>query len=259
MKFLGLKNYIRIFQDEAAMESFRRTLSWTLLNTPLWLSLSFLLAYILNHATRGKGVFRTLYYLPSVVPLVGVRWVGNVFFNQSFGLINQVISVFRPGTAIQWLTEYALFSLTSLAVWTGLGAGVVVFLAALQDIPTELKEAAVIDGVSKLQVFRHVIIPLTTPVIFYQLVLSLSVALQYYALPMLLAPNNVSNAGTLSTPPARNAYLFMVHSIRQAFGYQRYGYATALNWFLVLVIAAFTGFLFWTAPKWVHYETEVQV
>ena len=174
--------------------------------------------------------------------------------NSNFGLINQVINIFVPGTAINWLGDYAIYSITSVAVWTGLGIGMVIFLAGLQNIPAELEEAALIDGATKLQTFRHITIPLMTPIIFYQLVLSIVTAMQYFALPILLAPNAAGNQGTLTAPPVRSVYLFMIHTFRQAFGFQRYGYATALNWFLVLIIIGFTLFLFWTAPKWVHYE-----
>jgi multiple sugar transport system permease protein len=220
----------------------------------LWLCLSFLLAYLLNNAIKGRGLFRTLFYLPSVIPLVAVAWIGRIMLTPSNGLVNQVIQLAFPGTAINWLSEYALYSLTSFAVWTGLGVGMVIFLAGLQNIPVELEEAALIDGATKLQSLRHVTIPLMTPVIFYQLILSIVAALQTFALPMLLAPSGGGNTGTLSTPPTRSVYLFMIHTFQQAFGFQRYGYANALSWFMVVIIVVFTLLLFWSAPKWVHYD-----
>jgi multiple sugar transport system permease protein len=247
-KFMGLKNYTRIFDDRQAMRSLQLVFKWMALNTPIWLISSFVLAYILNHALRARGLFRTLFYLPSVIPLVAVAKVGQIMLNKNFGLVNQVLDLVAPGTAVNWLTEQAMYSLTSLAVWTGLGSGMVIFLAGLQNIPTELEEAAIVDGAGKLRVFWHITIPLMTPVIFYQLVLSVVTALQYYALPFLMAPNTASNVGTL----ARNAYLYMIHVIRQAFGFQRYGYATAMNWFLVVIILVFTAFLFGTRRFWVY-------
>jgi ABC-type sugar transport system permease subunit len=254
LKFLGMKNYVRIFSDADAMYSFRRVLLWTALNVPLWLCSSFVLAYILNQSVRGRGAFRTLYYLPSVIPLVAVAWIGRIMLHQHFGAVNQALRIFIPGATVNWLTEYAIISLTGVAVWTGLGSGIVIFLAGLQGIPTSLEEAAVIDGASKLQSFRHVTIPLMTPLIFYQLVLSLVTAMQYFALPLLLAPNAAGNTGALATPPTRSVYLFMIHVFRQAFAFQRYGYSLALTWFLVVVVLLLTAVLFWTAPKWVHYD-----
>jgi multiple sugar transport system permease protein len=174
----------------------------------------------------------------------------------TFGLVNKALSIIFPGVQINWLTEHAMIALTSIAVWTGLGAGIVIFLAGLQGIPVAMEEAAKIDGANRFQSLRHVTIPLMTPIIFYQLVLSIVTAMQYFALPMLLAPTAGGGAGALGAAPTRDVYLFMGHSFRQAFGFQRYGYATALTWFLVILILIFTALLFWSARKWVHSDTE---
>lgn len=256
LKFLGFRNYTRIFTDEDALWSLQRVFVWTALNVPLWLCLSFILAYLLNQGIRARGFFRTMYYLPSVIPLVAVGWIGRLMLHPTLGLVNQTLDFVFPGVQINWLTEYAMISLTTIAVWTGLGAGIVIFLAGLQGIPVALEEAAVIDGANRFQSLRHVTIPLMTPIIFYQMVLSIVTAMQYFALPMLLAPTAGGGGGALGAAPTRAVYLFMVHSFRQAFGFHRYGYATALTWFLVILILLFTAFLFWSAPRWVHSETE---
>ncbi|MCX6049284.1 MAG: sugar ABC transporter permease [Chloroflexi bacterium] len=256
LKFLGLSNYTRIFSDRDAMWSLQRVFVWTALNVPLWLCISFILAYLLNQGIRARGFFRTMYYLPSVIPLVAVAWIGRLMLHPTLGLVNQTLNLFFHGVQINWLTEYAMISLTTVAVWTGLGAGMVIFLAGLQGIPVALEEAAVIDGANRLQSLRHVTIPLMTPIIFYQLVLSIVAAMQYFALPMLLAPTAGGGGGALGAAPTRAVYLFMVHSFRQAFGFHRYGYATALTWFLVILILLFTAVLFWSAPRWVHSDTE---
>ncbi len=255
MKFLGAGNYTRIFNDADALFSLRRVLLWSALNVPIWLCTSFVLAWLLNHSIRGRGIFRTIFYLPSVIPLVAVTWIGRIMLHQQYGVVNQVINLVLPGTSIKWLSEYALVSLTGVAVWTGIGSGVVIFLAGLQNIPVELEEAALIDGANKWQSLRRVTIPLMTPVIFYQLVLSIVSAMQYFALPMLLSPTSGGNGGVLATPPVRAVYLFMIHAFRQAFGFQRYGYATALTWFLVLFMLVLTAFVFWSSSKWVHSES----
>ena len=256
LKFLGFRNYTRIFGDEDALWSLQRILLWTALNVPLWLCLSFILAYLLNQGIRARGFFRTMYYLPSVIPLVAVGWIGRLMLHPTLGLVNQTLDLIFPGVQINWLTEYAMIALTTVAVWTGLGSGIVIFLAGLQGIPVALEEAAVIDGANRFQSLRHVTIPLMTPIIFYQMVLSIVAAMQYFALPMLLAPTAGGGGGSLGAAPTRAVYLFMVHSFRQAFGFHRYGYATALTWFLVILILLFTAVLFWSAPKWVHSETQ---
>jgi ABC-type sugar transport system permease subunit len=255
LKFLGFRNYTRIFGDQDAMWSLQRVFIWTALNVPLWLCLSFTLAYLLNQGIRARGFFRTMYYLPSVIPLVAVAWIGRLMLHPTTGLINKTLDLIFPSVQINWLTEYAMIALTSIAVWTGIGVGIVIFLAGLQGIPVAMEEAAKIDGANRFQSLRHVTIPLMTPIIFYQMVLSIVTAMQYFALPMLLAPTS-GGSGGLGAAPTRSVYLYMGHSFRQAFGFQRFGYATALTWFLVILILLFTAFLFWSSRRWVYSDTE---
>lgn len=252
VKFVGLRNYTRLLEDPDAAFSFQRTLLWSALNVPVWLILSFALALILNQNIRGRGAFRTLYYLPSLIPLVATIWIWRIFLDTNYGLLNGIISLVRPGTAIPWLSEHALPSLTAIAVWTGLGSGMVIFLAGLQGIPTELEEAARIDGANRWHVLRYVTIPLMTPVIFFQLILALIGSFQALAVPLLLA-----GSGQGSVPP-RATYLYMVHTYRQIFVYQRFGYGTALLWLLFVVILALTLLLFRTSRYWVHYEVSIE-
>ena len=166
-------------------------------------------------------------------------------------MVNAIISIFRPGTAILWTTDYALPSLTMIAVWQGVGVGMVIFLAGLQGIPPELEEAAHIDGASKLGVFRHVTIPLMTPVIFFQLVLAIIGSFQQFALPMLLA------GGRMSSVPPQAAYFYVVHVMRQIFTFSRFGYGLALMWLLFVVIVLLTILVFWSSRYWVHYEVDM--
>jgi multiple sugar transport system permease protein len=172
-KFVGLRNYARFFADQEALYAFRRTLLWSLINVPVWLAVSFVLALLLNQSIRARGFFRTLFYLPSIIPIVGVVWAWRLILDPNNGLLNAFLSLFRPGTAILWTTEFALPALTMISVWQGLGVGMVIFLAGLQGIPRELEEAALIDGATKVQVFRRITIPLMTPLIFFQLVLAI--------------------------------------------------------------------------------------
>lgn len=254
IKVVGLRNYARAFSDPDTSYAFGRTLLWSGLNTPTWLALSFLLALILHQKVRGRELFRTLFYLPSVVPAVAAVWIWKIFLDGNFGLLNAVISLFRPGTAIHWLGRYALQGLTLVAVWGGLGGGMIIFLAGLQDIPTELEEAARIDGANSLGVFRHVTLPLMTPVVFFQLVLGLISSFQQLALPLLLAP---SSGSALAAPP-RATYLYVLHVYQQIFVYSRFGYGTALLWLLFVVITAITVGVFRSARYWVYYEVPVE-
>jgi len=250
LKFLGLRNYGRAFTDPDVLFSFKRSLLWCVLNLPTWMGLSFILALILNQDVKGRGVFRTLYYLPGVVPIVATVWIWKIFLDKNYGLLNAIISIFRPGTAIAWLSSYALLGLTAIAVWGGLGWGMVVFLAGLQGIPDELVEAARIDGANVLQVFANVTIPLMTPVIFFVLIQALIGAFQQLTIPLLIA----GWASGLPPVPPRSVYLYMIHVWRQIFGLQRFGYGIALLWLLFIFVASLTLLVFRTERYWVHSE-----
>jgi multiple sugar transport system permease protein len=250
-KWLGWRNFTRIGGDSEALYSLRRTFLWSALNVPIWLALSFTLALILNQSIQARGFFRTLFYLPSIIPAVGAVWAWRLLLDPNNGVVNAIISIFQPGTAILWTTDYALQSLTMIAVWQGAGVGMVIFLAGLQGIPRELEEAAFLDGATQLQSFRHLTIPLMTPVIFFQLVLGIIGSLQQFALPMLLA------GGRMGSVPPRDAYFFVVHVMRQIFTFSRFGYGLALMWMLFVIVVILTVVVFWSSRFWVHYEVEV--
>ena len=127
LRFVGMANYVRAFTSDAEVKfSLGRTLMWGLLNLPAWLILSFGMALILNQNVKGHDFFRTLYYIPSVVPVVAAITAWKVILDKNAGWLNGFISIFRPGTAIGWLSDYALQGMTMIAVWTGLGAGMVI-------------------------------------------------------------------------------------------------------------------------------------
>ena len=254
IKWVGFAWYERFPRDRQAVDSLKLVFQWTALNTPIWLVLSFILAYIMSKVTRFKGVFRTMWYIPSIIPLVAVAWAWRTLLHADYGLVNQALNTVRPGTYIPWLTEHALISLTMISVWMGLGNGIIIFLAGLQDISPELEDAAAIDGANQFQIFRRIIIPLMTPIIFFQLVQSIVFAMQMFALPLLLAPNNAGTAGVLSAPPQNDVFLFMIYAFQQIFSRQRFGYGIALIWILFGIIITITIILFGTRRFWVWTE-----
>ncbi len=251
LKFQGIGNYVRALGDPEVSFSFTRTLLWLLVNLPIYLILSFTLAMILNQGIKGQGVFRTLYYLPSIVPGAAAILAWKIILDKNNGLLNGLLSIFQPGTAVGWLSNYALEGMTMISVWTGLGVGMVIFLAGLQGIPEELTEAARIDGANSFQNFRYITLPLMTPVIFFQLILGLVGAFQQLQLPLLL--NNVGLTGS-GAVPSRAIYLYMIHTYSQIFTFRLYGYGTALLWMLFLGTIVVTGFFFWSQKFWVYSE-----
>lgn len=249
VKFMGIQNYTRAFSDEYVGFSFGRTLLWTVFNLPLWLGLSFLLALILNQDVKGRGFFRTLYYLPSVIPAVAGVTIWKIMLDKNNGFLNGAINLFHPGISLGWLTTYALQGMTAIAVWSGLGGGMVIFLAGLQNIPDELVEAAKIDGANTWQVFRHITLPLMTPVIFFQLIMGLIGSFQQLVYPLLLGAG-ITGAQNYAVP--RSIYLFMIKTYEEIFGNQRYGYGTALLWLLTIGVTVLTLVVFWSQKFWVY-------
>lgn len=257
VKFLGLGNYMRVLTTDAdALFSFGQTLKWTVLNLPTWMTLGFILALILNQDVKGLGFFRTAYYLPSVVPLVAMIWIWKIVLDRNAGLVNAMLNLIRPGTAINWLAVYALQGLTVIAVWSGLGWAMVVFLAGLQGISDELLEAARIDGANTLQIFGYITIPLMTPVIFFVLVNGLIGSFQQFMVPQLLASIGGGAAAGFTQVPPRSVYLSMVHINRQIFNFQRFGYGISLLWLLFIIVAALTVVVFKTSRFWVYTDAK---
>lgn len=255
VKSVGLRNYARALGDTETQYALQRTALWTLLNVPLWLAMSFGLAMLMNQNVKGRGFFRTVFYLPSAVPIVATVWIWKIYLDKNYGLVNGLLGLIRPGTALPWLTDYALQSLTAISLWTGMGSGMVIFLAGLQGIPTELEEAARIDGANGFQVWRHVTLPLMTPVLFFQLVLAIISSMQAYVVPMLISPGSGQN---LSNLPPRGVYLYMIHTFQQIFVFRRFGYGIAMLWLLFILIIVITFIVFRTQRYWVYYETETE-
>ena len=251
VKFVGLDNYVRAFNDPDVGFSMVRTLVWGLVNLPLYIVLSFLLALILNQNIRGRGIFRTIFYLPSVVPIAAALTAWKVILDKNVGMLNAFLDIFRPGTAIGWLSDYSLQGMAAISIWLGLGVGMIIFLASLQNIPDELVEAARIDGANGLQILRHITLPLMTPIIFLQLVMGLISSFQQLNLPLILTRTGLASQGGV---PPRDIYLYMIHTYQQIFTNRLYGYGNALLWMLFVVVIILTGVVFGTQKYWVYSE-----
>lgn len=250
VKIVGIDNYRRAAADGEVIFAFGRTAFFTALHVPLSIILAIAIAVMLNQSIPARGVFRTLFYLPTVVPVVAAVWVWKIFLDQNFGLLNAAIELVFPDTAIRWLVDYPTYVLIALTLWMGVGGGMVIFLAGLQGIPSELKEAAQIDGAGRWRVFRSVTLPLLTPVIFFQLIMGVIGSLQVLVSPLLLA------GASLSAMPPRDNYFYLIHVYIQVFANQRFGYGTALLWLLFLVIVLLSAILFRSSRYWVYYEVE---
>jgi multiple sugar transport system permease protein len=250
LSFVGLANYLQAFRSRDVAHALWRTVLFTAVNVPLQVVVSLGLALLLDRPVPARGVFRTLFYLPTVIPIVATVWTWELFLDANYGLVNAVISLFAPDVLIKWLVDFPTGVLVVLSLWTGVGGGMVIFLAGLQGIPGELKEAARIDGADSWRVFRSITLPLLTPVIFFELIMGIINSLQVLVAPLLLA------GGTLSSIPPPPNYFYLVEVYEQVFAHQNFGYGTALLWLLFLLIVAFSALVFRSARYWVYYEFE---
>ena len=241
--FIGLANYTKLFQDEDFLSTLTATLKYTVITVPLQLAFALFIAYILNFKLKGINFFRTAYYIPSLLGgnvAVAVLWR---FLFQQDGLINRIIGVgIQP---VAWLSSPggAMSVIIILKVWQ-FGSAMLIFLAALKDVPQDLYEAASVDGSTKFHSFIHITMPLITPTIFFNLVMQLVNAFQEFNGPYLVTGKGPLNA----------TYLTSMYIYDNAFKYFNMGYASAASWILFLIIVAVTLILFATQDKWVYYS-----
>lgn len=254
VSFVGAENYTRAFADADAQYALGRTLLLMAVVVPIGLVLQLALALMVNQPIRFSNVFRTIFYLPYVIPVVAGVWVWKIFLDPTGGVVNALIGTVIPNFDVRWLVQYPTAVLAILTIWGAAGGGMVVFLAGLQGIPAEYREAAMIDGASRSQVTRYITLPLLTPVIFFNLVTGIIVALQILVQPMLLSPGILGvNPGTV---PPRENYFYVVHAYIEIFTKQLFGYGAALLWLLFAVVLGLTVLLFKTSRRWVFYGVE---
>ncbi|MCP1223241.1 carbohydrate ABC transporter permease [Sebaldella sp. S0638] len=244
-RFIGFQNYIKIFtQDKKFLASLIVTFKYVFLTVPIKLAFALFIAYILNFKLKGVNFFRTAYYIPSILGgnvAIAVLWR---FLFADTGLMNVLTTKIGLGT-ISWLGDpsTALFTLTLLRVWQ-FGSAMVIFLAALKNIPETLYEAAQIDGASKMKMFFSITIPLLTPVIFFNFIMQLVQAFQEFNGPYI-----ITNGG-----PLNSTYLYSLLIYDNSFKYFSMGYGSALSWILFVIILIFTALTFKTSKHWVYYS-----
>lgn len=250
-KFVGFSNYERALGDPNVAAAAVRTLVFVAAYVPLNFLIALSLALLVNAGPRARAFFRAIYYLPSVVPVVGAAFIWRALFNKDNGVINNALRALNPSWGVSWFDDFATPTLISLSLWLGLGLGTVLFTAALQNVPNELEQAALIDGANYFQRLRNIVLPLISPVIFFQVLMSLIFALGVVIEPILLGSTSPSNQATV---PNDNV-LLTVYTYQQMFAAQRFGYASALLWITFLGSVIVTSIVFATRRFWVHSES----
>lgn len=244
--FIGLDNYKRMFsgEDPYFYKSLAVTFYFVILSVPTGIVYSFLLAILLNQNVKGKSIFRTIFYLPSIVPIIAISFIWLWLLNPDLGLANELLrSLGLPGS--QWIfgEKSVVPSLALMNLWTT-GGTMIIFLAGLQDIPRSLYEAIEMDGGSRLAKLRHITIPMMTPTIFFNLIMGIINGFQVF-----------SQAYVMTNGGPNNASLFYVFYLyREAFQFSRMGSASAIAWVLFAIIMVLTYVVFRTSNKWVYYE-----
>lgn len=253
-RFIGFDNWERaLFDDDLVWRGFRVTLTFSFISIPIGTASAFLLAVLLNSKFLvGRNIFRTMFYAPTMVPAIAGILIWNSVLNSHTGWINRFIQDLTGFHAvgvegIRWLDDPNLIyvSYTFIGLW-GIGNAVLINLAGLQSVPTELYEAAEIDGAGWLRRLTTIAIPMVSPVIFYNLVLGLIGSLQYFIVPYVLNQGNGYPKGATR--------FYMIHLYKQAFGFANMGYGATLAWLMFIVALIMTVLLFGTARYWVYYS-----
>ncbi|MFF0079371.1 carbohydrate ABC transporter permease [Streptomyces canus] len=249
--YVGFGNYRELFSDAQTWKSLGRTGLFAITSVPLSIIAGLGLAVLVNRPLKARGLFRTLLYLPAVVPPVGAGIAFKQLFDQNSGAANGVLNLFGID-ALGWLADpYARYVLIMTVLWTA-GNIMIISLAGLQDIPRELLEAARIDGASAWRSFRSITVPLLSPVLLFQTVTGVIASVQTI-MPLLLAPDPTP-AGITALPQSN--YLYMMHVFAEYFAFGRYGYASALLWVLFVLILVATGLIFKATSGVVFYNVD---
>jgi len=244
--FVGVQNYKELMQDDLFWKSIYNTIYFTIFYVPLSIIFGVALAMMLNMKVKGMAIYRTIFFLPTLVPHVALAVLWMWLLNPGFGLINgmlEIIGIQGPN----WLGSetWSKPSLVLMSLW-GIGQAVIIYLAGLGDIPNELYEAAEVDGANWWQKTRNVTIPLLTPVIFFNLVMGAIGAFQQFTLPYTMTQGQ----GT----PANSLTFYVMYLYDNAFKYFQMGYASAMAWILFIIIMSLTAVIFITSNRWVHYQ-----
>jgi multiple sugar transport system permease protein len=247
-RFIGFENYTRMWSDPLFWKSLKVTAYYTFALVPTSIIISLIIALLMNQKIAGIGIWRTIFYLPSIVQGVAVAVLWGFVLNPRFGLINAGLKMIGI-TGPQWLfsEQWAVPGLIIMGLW-GAGGAMLLYLAGLQGIPTTLYEAAEIDGANGFRRFLHITVPMLTPTIYFNLLINIIGSFQVFTQSYVMTGGGPNNA-TLT----QVLYLY-----RKGFINFEFGYASALAWALFLLIMVFTVLVVRSSESWVYYEGELK-
>jgi multiple sugar transport system permease protein len=242
--WVGLQNYREMFSSELFYISLYNTFYFTFIAVFLQLVVALVAAMVINQRVWGINFYRVAFFIPSIVPAVGLAYLWMWIYNPEFGLLNAAFDLIQlPRQRWIYLPQYAKLAYIFMSLW-GVGGTMVIFLAGLQGIPEALYEAASIDGAAWWARFRYVTIPMLTPVIFFNLVLGIIGSFQIFTAGFLMTNGS----------PQNSTLFYVLYLYRSAFEDLQFGYASALAWMLFLIVVFFTLIQFRLSGRWVFYE-----
>ena len=249
--FIGIDNYRDLLRDRVYGIALRNTLYMVLIGLPIHLVFDFLMALLLNARIRGLSIYRTIFYLPSITPIVAAAIVWLWLFNGQYGILNTILGWFGI-PHIGFLTDprFTKPSLIFMGMWFG-GATILIYLAGLRDVPVSLLEAAELDGASALSKTWHVTLPMMSPVIFYTIIINVIGYFQYFTEAWVLTSTREGAAGG----PLNSMLFYAMYLYQTAFQQFKMGYASAQAWILFAIVLVATGVLF-RSSGWVYYRSE---
>ena len=241
-------NYIRLVQDPLIRTSLRVTMYYTLLTVPLITIVHFFTAMLLNTGIKGISIFRTVFYIPSIVPIVASSALWMFIYHPMFGLLNSILRMMGlPPQGFIASPSGAVPAISIMAVWAA-GNTMVIYLAGLQGLPRELYEACEIDGGNAFQRFYNITVPLMTPIIFYNMVMVMIASTQTFTQAFIMTGGGPNNATLF--------YALLLY--QTAFRHGQMGYSAAMSWVLFIIVALLTLVVFRTSKRWVFYEHKAE-
>lgn len=243
IKWIGFSNYQRIFKDELFYQALKVTTIYSVFAVPLQLTVSLILAILLNSKIKFIAVYRTIYYIPTILPAVVIAILWRWIFNPEIGLINTALR-FLGITGPEWLTHprWALLALIIMSLWS-IGSQIIIFLGGLQGVPDYLYEAAEIDGAGWWHKFKNVTLPMISPVLFFNLIIGIIDSFQVFTYPYIMTGGG----------PEYSTLFYVLYLYKNAFEYFQMGYASALAWILFLIILILTLIQTVLSKRWVYY------
>lgn len=252
-QWVGLQNYNQMFADPTFWKAVANTAFLTIVGVPLSIVVALAGAHLLNFPVRGQPLYRALVYLPSIVPIVVGGYLWRWLLNTQYGFFNYFLSLIGV-TGPNWLTspDWTKPAIILMSLWT-VGGTMIIYLAALKDVPAEQYEAAALDGAGPWRRFTSVTWPTISPVTLFQVIVSVIAYLQIFTQPFILAQERLNAGGS---GPGQSMLTYAMYLYQNAFVFLKMGYASAMAWVLFLVTIVVAAILLATSKRWVHYGSD---